>query len=80
MCKRIQKLKSGKSQGTDGTSAELYRNTSFEMAPILCCLFNEILDSGIFPDMWCDSIIVPVHKSGSKDDPSNFRGISQCDV
>ena len=27
-----------------------------------------------------DSIIVPVHKSGSKDDPSNFRGISLINV
>jgi len=30
--------------------------------------------------MWRDSIIVPVHKSGSKDDTSNFRGISLINV
>ena len=30
--------------------------------------------------MWRDSIIVPVHKSGSKDDPSNYRGMSLINV
>ena len=32
------------------------------------------------PDIWRNSIIVPVHKSGSKLDPSNYRGISLVHV
>ena len=33
-----------------------------------------------FPDFWGESIIVPVHKSGNKLDPSNYRGISLINV
>ena len=33
-------------------------------------------DSGIFPSIWRESIIVPLHKKGNRDDPNNYRGIS----
>ena len=76
----IRNLKMGKSQGSDGLGAEFYKNTCNDIAPILCCLFNTILTSGVFPDMWRESIIIPVYKSGSRDDPSNYRGISLVNV
>ena len=43
---------------------------------ILLKLFNLILNEGkIIPD-WITAYIVPLHKSGAKSDPSNYRGIS----
>ena len=43
---------------------------------IILKLFNLILNGGdILPD-WVIAYIVPIHKSGSKADPSNYRGIS----
>ena len=43
---------------------------------VLLKLFNLILDSdNVLPD-WLISYIVPIHKDGSKSDPSNYRGIS----
>ena len=43
-------------------------------------LFNLILKSGVFPTSWSNGIITALHKSGNKDDPSNYRGIciSSC--
>ena len=41
----------------------------------LCCLFNELLNKGNVPHSFGESIISPIHKSGSLDDPGNFRGI-----
>ena len=43
-------------------------------------LFNLILQSGTFPTSWSNGIITALHKSGNKDDPSNYRGIciSSC--
>ena len=38
--------------------------------------FHDIYNSGIFPDAWCDSIISPIHKSGSVNNPENYRAIS----
>ena len=39
-------------------------------------LFNRILNLNLYPSVWKDDILGPLHKSGCKDDPSNFRGIS----
>ena len=76
----INRLKPGKAQGTDGIVAEFYKNTCLYIAPILCSLFNHIFSSGTFPDMWRNSIIVPIHKTGARNDPSNYRGISLLNV
>ncbi len=39
-------------------------------------MFNNILVSGYFPDQWTEGIIIPLHKKGSVDDISNYRGIT----
>ena len=41
---------------------------------------TEILNSGHFPESWSESVIVPVYKSGPKDNPNNYRGISLVNV
>ncbi len=38
-------------------------------------LFNLVLSSGCSPDLWSQGLITPIHKSGDKLDPNNFRGI-----
>jgi len=76
----INKLNRGKSQGTDGIGAEFYKASSHIITHVLCILFNKILATGDFPDIWRNSITVPVHKSGSKLDPSKYKGISLINV
>ena len=78
--RNISKLKCGKSQGIDGIGAEFYKHTSQRILPILNALFNKILSSGEFPNMWSESLIVPIHKSGSINDPSNYKGISLINI
>ena len=39
-------------------------------------IFNAMLETGCFPDILCNALIVPVHKKGSLSEPQNFRGIS----
>ena len=46
------------------------------MGPHLVTLFNAIFDSGIFPEVWSDGLLLPLHKKGSQFDPHNFRGIA----
>ena len=72
----IGKLKTDRSGGPDGLSIEMYKAVLDIIMPFLCVLFNDIYNSGIFPDAWCDSIISPIHKSGSVDNPENYRAIS----
>ena len=39
-------------------------------------LFNNVLDSGYFPDSWTKAIILPVFKKGNVNEVKNYRGIS----
>ena len=78
--KSIGKLKNGRAPGKDGISAEFYKHTCHIVTPILVLIFNEIFNSGTFPKSWCDSILVPIYKSGLHDDLSNYRGISLINV
>lgn len=46
------------------------------VAPELALIFNRCIDCGIFPDLMKCSKIIPLFKSGSTSDPTNFRPIS----
>jgi hypothetical protein len=37
--------------------------------------FNLLIESGKFPDQWCEGLITPIFKSGDKTNPNNYRGI-----
>ena len=37
-------------------------------------IFNSILSKGVFPETWSEGLITPIHKSGSKSEPGNYRG------
>ena len=51
-----------------------------ELMPVYLQLFNKAFSSGTRPQNWCDGLITPIFKTGSKTDPSNYRGIciSSC--
>ena len=70
------KQNSGKNPGPDGMGVEFYKSIKHRIAPTITQIFNIILNKGVIPASWTDSIICPVHKSGSLNDPSNYRGIS----
>ena len=72
----ISSLKSGKAPGIDCITNECLKNSRIIVVPILQKLYNKILESGIYPDSWCEAVIIPIHKAGSPNDPGNYRGIS----
>ena len=50
---------------------KIYSDASF----IYSLLFNNIFESGIYPNGWCEAILCPLHKSGFVNENGNYRGI-----
>ena len=72
----IKGLKRNKSHGSDGMLNEYFIEYTDILLPFLYKILNAMLDTGVFPSVLCDALIVPVHKKGSMSDPKNYRGIS----
>lgn len=73
----IGKLKHNKTPGTDGFAGEFYKVFSNDLTPILCKLYNYVLNSGNPPESWSEAIITVLHKEGK--DPlqcASYRPIS----
>ena len=69
-------LRNGKATGLDGVPAEFYKLSGDFLVPYLLILFNNILDTGVFPDSWNIGMILSLYKSGKVNEPNNYRGIS----
>ena len=75
-------LRYGKAPGVDRVCNEMLklsstkkRDYSHEFAEVLTTLFNRIIQTGYFPNMWKQCIIVPAYKKGCPMTISNFRPI-----
>ena len=71
----ITKLKNNKAEFSDKIKNEMIKAGLSSLMPMYKKLFNLVLNSGSFPDSWCQGLITPIFKSGKKEDPSNYRGI-----
>ena len=76
----ISKLENNKAVAFDRVSNEMLKAAKLVIAKPLLNLFNAILSSATYPSAWKDDILSPLHKSGEKTDPNNFRGlaVSSC--
>ncbi len=72
---QIQTLKTQKACGVDGILNEMIKYTEHKFKLAILKLFNIILSSGIFPNIWNKGLITPIHKNGDRFDPNNYRGI-----
>jgi exonuclease III len=78
--KAVNNIKNGKACGLDLISNEMIKAALPVVKQAMLKLFNLCLDSECYPESWCTGYIVPIHKSGSKLQPSNYRPvtISSC--
>lgn len=77
-CAKI--LKNKKAASVDKIKNEMIKNSIGNLSQVYRKLFNLIIESGNFPNSWCEGSITPIFKSGVLSDPSNYRGIcvSSC--
>ena len=78
--KYIQNLKQGKSAGPDNIPTVILKDAADFICKPLTITFNSSFRLGTFPDRWKIVRIMPIYKSGAKDDTNNYRPISILSV
>jgi hypothetical protein len=71
----MQTLQPKKAYGVNGILNGIIKYTDHRFQLAILKLFNIILSSGIFPNIWNQGLITPIHKSGDEFDPNNYQGI-----
>ena len=80
IAKFLQDLDPNSSMGYDGIHPRLLKYLSAELSLPLAIIFNSSLCSGVLPDEWLSSLIVPIYKKSHRYDPLNYRPISLTSV
>ena len=66
--------------GPDGLHPELLRGCAGVLSKPLLILFERSLLCGVLPDLWLESIVIPLFKGKSRYDPLNYRPVSLTSV
>ena len=74
--KALKELKPRKATGLDGIPSRLLKDAANVLAGPLTEIFNMTVGQGKVPKEWKKAKVIPVHKSGPRDDPGNHRPIS----
>ena len=72
----INSLKNNKSPGVDSIPSEFIKACQGNLIPDLIILYNYLLEKKEFPTAWAEGLKSAVHKSGCRNTPNNYRGIT----
>ena len=72
----ISSLRNNKAISFDIVSNEMLKTSKLVIVSQVLTIFNTILSSTVYPSIWKKSILTPIHKAGSQNDQSNFRGVA----
>lgn len=72
----ITGLKADCAVGWDNIPNKIIKQFKDLLVPPLTCIFNKCLNTGVFPKCLKKAVVVPIYKSGSKDQVTNYRPIS----
>ena len=76
----LKTLKLGKASGPDGINNRILIEAAGQLAPHLCDLFNQSLNTSSVPSSWKISNVCPIFKSGDAFLPSNYRPVSFLNI
>ena len=60
----------------DGMNPIVIKKNAVFLANQLCYIFNLSFEKGLYPSRLKNSIVAPIFKYGSRNDPENYRPIS----
>jgi len=76
----ILRIAKKNSRDVNDLSYKLIHKISYQVSIPLAHIFNLSISTGIFPDSFKISKVVPIFKAGSPQDPGNYRGIALVDA
>ena len=72
----IRNLNTAKAFGPDNISAKMLQICDNSIVLPISLIYNNIITTGIYPDLWKLANVIPVHKKGDKQNVTNYRPIS----
>ena len=76
MLKLVAMLDQNKATGLDDIPAYFIKSSIHSITPIILRICNMSIEHGIFPDMWKNARLIPIHKAETRTEQSNYRPIS----
>ena len=73
----LKAVKLSSSPGPDNIPSCIFKNCADYLFYPLFILFNKSLYISYFPEIWKESYIIALHKSGNKNVVSNYRAIAK---
>ncbi len=74
--KQLSGLDLRKAGGPDRLASRVLKDFAAELTPCITAPFGETLARSGLPEVWKHSYVSPLHKSGARSDPGNYRPIS----
>ena len=74
--KIIRSLDINKAHGHDDISVRMVKICDDSMKKPLSVIYKNCIKTGMYPNVWKKSNIVPVHKKGDKEIANNYRPVS----
>jgi hypothetical protein len=78
--KMIDESETHKSSGSDSIPMKFIKTFKFSLTPLLLFLMNLSIITSYVPTAWRISRVTAIHKNGSKEEPNNFRPISNIPI
>ena len=75
VCTVLQDLNCDSAMGPDYVQPQVLNACASQIAVPLSTIFNMTLVVGLLPDVWLQSVIIPLFKAKSRYDPGNYRPI-----
>lgn len=78
--RKLLDLRTSSSPGPDGVHPRVLKELAAPLSSPIRELFKKSLEEGQVPEDWKQGEVVPIHKGGRKQDPSNYRPVSLTSV